>query len=94
MSFSTETYAGTGTQATRALALSGDQSAKFVVIAGATDIWSLEIQITKEADFATHPGYTNISGNELGRLNGQVAAIRLNIGTNVSTAIKLQTNKE
>lgn len=76
----------------------------FTIKAGATDVYSLKIQMTKEdvnanppipaSEIITLPDFSNSSGDKLGRVPNDCYAMGLNITTNNSGSIILETYTE
>lgn len=92
--FQTATYAGTGQQAIMKLNQGKDCISKGQVVAGPSDVWTLQVQMCAVADLISHPDYTNQTGSRPFRVNQKCYALALDITTNTSGAIKLQNNPE
>lgn len=66
----------------------------FTVKAGANDVYSLKVQMTKDSQIITHPNYASVSSDTIGSVPSNCYAIGLNIDTNDSSNIIIETFTE
>lgn len=89
MTLKTNTYTNTGQKPL--IILESNQSGVnyFTVKAGSLDIYSIEIQLIKDAQRVVLPQYKNVSADTVGRIPYKTYAIGLNIINNDSGSIIL-----
>ena len=63
----------------------------FTVSAGADDVYTIEIQLHEDSERIELPTYDNLNGDTLGRLPSQCYGVGINITTNTSGSIILDT---
>ena len=81
------TYAGTGAQTEMDIPVNND--ATINIVAGATDVFSIQTRTENGVNWVSSPSYTDISGNQSVSITGPIEALRLNITTNTSGAIMM-----
>lgn len=89
-----ETYTDAGEKTLLLLNQGPNESSKFTIKAGASDVYTVDIQLTRSTQRIGVPAYKNKSNDNAGRISGKCHAIGLNISANTSGAITIDVNPE
>lgn len=92
--FISNTYDDTGEKNMIAIPAEVEGSVLFSVKAGDTDVYSVQAQISSQAERVTIPTYKDLSGDTVGRVPPECYSIGLNINTNISADIIFQLDSQ
>lgn len=90
--YQTDTYAGTGQQTI--IEIQPSSTTSLVINAGDTDVYSVEVVLNHTGSTRTAiPDLVDLSGNLVKEITSPIAGVGLNIGTNNSGQIKIETRQ-